>query len=198
MQQQTSSETDRAVVRARSFAPRSTPCRSIPNRDSRPTRARQRLAQYGPNQLTTEPPPSIWAVALGQLSNPMNIMLIIVAVASIAIGQVATGHLRRAARDVQRRHGLAPGAEGAGERRGARAAPGAARAGAAGRPRRADRVDRPGPGRHRAARGRRCRAGRRAHRRLGDARGAGSRAHRRERARREGRRDASRGRRRAR
>jgi Ca2+-transporting ATPase len=53
--------------------------------------AERRLATYGPNQLTTEPPPSIWAVALGQLSNPMNIMLIIVAVASIAIGQVATG-----------------------------------------------------------------------------------------------------------
>ena len=54
-------------------------------------RAGGRLAEYGPNQLTTEPPPSLWAVALGQLSNPMNIMLAIVAVASIAIGQVATG-----------------------------------------------------------------------------------------------------------
>ena len=53
--------------------------------------AAQRLAEYGPNQLKTEPPPSIWAVGLGQLSNPMNIMLVIVAVASIAIGQVATG-----------------------------------------------------------------------------------------------------------
>ena len=31
------------------------------------------------------------SVALGQLSNPMNIMLVIVAVASLAIGQVATG-----------------------------------------------------------------------------------------------------------
>src|SRR6516164_8581334 len=53
--------------------------------------AQRRLASYGPNQLTTEPPPSLWSVALGQLSNPMNIMLAIVAVASIAIGQVATG-----------------------------------------------------------------------------------------------------------
>ncbi len=50
-----------------------------------------RLTRYGPNELKTEPPPSIWSVALGQLSNPMNIMLVIVAVASIAIGQVATG-----------------------------------------------------------------------------------------------------------
>ena len=53
--------------------------------------AQRRLAEYGPNQLATEPPPSLWAVALGQLSNPMNIMLVIVAVASLAIGQVATG-----------------------------------------------------------------------------------------------------------
>ena len=51
----------------------------------------RRFAQYGPNQLATEPPPSLWAVALGQLSNPMNIMLVIVGVASLAIGQVATG-----------------------------------------------------------------------------------------------------------
>ena len=53
--------------------------------------AQRRLAEYGPNQLATEPPPSLWAVALGQMSNPMNIMLAIVAVASLAIGQVATG-----------------------------------------------------------------------------------------------------------
>src|SRR4051794_32699315 len=51
----------------------------------------RRLAQYGPNQLHTEPPPSLWVVARGQMSNPMNIMLAIVAIASLAIGQVATG-----------------------------------------------------------------------------------------------------------
>jgi P-type Ca2+ transporter type 2C len=50
-----------------------------------------RLAEFGPNALPTEPPPSLWAVARGQLSNPMNIMLLIVGVASFAIGQVATG-----------------------------------------------------------------------------------------------------------
>ncbi len=50
-----------------------------------------RLAQYGPNSLPTEPPPSVWVVARGQLANPMNIMLLIVGVASFAIGQVATG-----------------------------------------------------------------------------------------------------------
>ena len=51
----------------------------------------RRQATYGPNRLQTEPPPSVWAVARGQLSNPMNIMLIIVAIASLAIGQFATG-----------------------------------------------------------------------------------------------------------
>jgi len=53
--------------------------------------AARRLAEYGPNELPTEPPPSLWAVARGQLANPMNIMLLIVCVASFAIAQVATG-----------------------------------------------------------------------------------------------------------
>ncbi|HEY7431133.1 MAG TPA: HAD-IC family P-type ATPase, partial [Streptosporangiaceae bacterium] len=52
--------------------------------------AAQRLAEYGPNELPTEPPPGVWAVARGQLTNPMNIMLLIVGAASIAIGQVPT------------------------------------------------------------------------------------------------------------
>src|SRR5499433_4144762 len=50
----------------------------------------RRLAEYGPNELPTEPPPSVWVVARGQLSNPMNIMLLIVGAASIAIGQIPT------------------------------------------------------------------------------------------------------------
>jgi Ca2+-transporting ATPase len=54
---------------------------------------RRRLEEYGPNELAVEPPPSLWSVALGQMSNPMNIMLVIVAVASIGIGQAATGIL---------------------------------------------------------------------------------------------------------
>ena len=53
--------------------------------------AARRLATVGPNALPTEPPPSLWAVARAQLTNPMNIMLIIVAVVSVVIGQVATG-----------------------------------------------------------------------------------------------------------
>jgi P-type Ca2+ transporter type 2C len=51
----------------------------------------RRLAQYGPNAIAAEPPPTLWAVAKGQLSNPMNIMLLIVSIASLAIGQIATG-----------------------------------------------------------------------------------------------------------
>src|SRR6202008_4962651 len=45
----------------------------------------------GPNELPTEPPPSKWVVARGQLANPLNIMLIIVGLLSFGIGQVATG-----------------------------------------------------------------------------------------------------------
>ena len=51
----------------------------------------RRLAQFGRNEIATEPPPTLWAVAKGQLANPMNIMLLIVSIASFAIGQVATG-----------------------------------------------------------------------------------------------------------
>ena len=50
----------------------------------------RRLAQYGPNELPTEPPPSMWVVARGQLVNPMNIMLLLVVAASFAIVQIAT------------------------------------------------------------------------------------------------------------
>ena len=48
------------------------------------------LAEYGPNELPTEPPPSVWVVARGQLANPMNIMLLIVCGASFGIAQWAT------------------------------------------------------------------------------------------------------------
>ena len=50
-----------------------------------------RLARYGPNQITAEQPPSMLAIALGQLRNPMNIMLVAVTVVSFAIGEVSTG-----------------------------------------------------------------------------------------------------------
>jgi len=51
----------------------------------------RRLTQYGPNELPKEPPPSTWEVAKGQLTNPMNIMLMIVAVLSFIVGQIPTG-----------------------------------------------------------------------------------------------------------
>jgi Ca2+-transporting ATPase len=52
--------------------------------------AARRLEEYGPNELPTEPPPSVWVVARDQLVNPMNIMLLIVVAASFAIVQIAT------------------------------------------------------------------------------------------------------------
>jgi Ca2+-transporting ATPase len=55
--------------------------------------AERRLQQFGPNKLTSEKPPSTWAVALAQLRDPMNIMLIAVAVASLLIAQVSTAVL---------------------------------------------------------------------------------------------------------
>jgi P-type Ca2+ transporter type 2C len=51
----------------------------------------RRLAEYGPNELPAEPPPSMWVVAWAQLINPMNIMLLAVCAASFAIVQIATG-----------------------------------------------------------------------------------------------------------
>src|SRR5262245_5787506 len=52
-----------------------------------------RLGQYGPNQIASEPPPSVWAVAAGQFRNPMNIMLVAVTAVSFAIGETSTGIL---------------------------------------------------------------------------------------------------------
>ena len=49
-----------------------------------------RLTTYGPNAIATEPPPSRWVVARAQVTNPMNIMLLIVTVGSMVIGQFAT------------------------------------------------------------------------------------------------------------
>jgi P-type Ca2+ transporter type 2C len=52
--------------------------------------ASARLASHGPNQITSEAPPSTWQVALGQLRDPMNLMLVAVAIVSLAIDQVPT------------------------------------------------------------------------------------------------------------
>lgn len=50
-----------------------------------------RLTKYGKNTITAEKPPSVWLIALGQLREPMNLMLVAVVVVSVAIGQVSTG-----------------------------------------------------------------------------------------------------------
>ncbi len=50
-----------------------------------------RLSRYGPNQIAAEKPPSMLAVALIQLRDPMNIMLVAVTAVSFVIGQVSTG-----------------------------------------------------------------------------------------------------------
>jgi P-type Ca2+ transporter type 2C len=51
------------------------------------------LTKYGPNTLKQEKPPSIWAVALQQLIDPMNIMLVAVAIVSLLIHEWATAIL---------------------------------------------------------------------------------------------------------
>src|SRR4030095_1448709 len=43
---------------------------------------------HGRNEITSEKPPSVWEVALQQLRDPMNIMLVAVAVVSLVIGEV--------------------------------------------------------------------------------------------------------------
>ena len=52
--------------------------------------AASRLARFGTNEITKEKPPSVWAVALTQLRDPMNIMLIAVIVISLLISQFST------------------------------------------------------------------------------------------------------------
>jgi Ca2+-transporting ATPase len=56
-----------------------------------PDEVQRRIAEYGANVIASEPPPTMWEMARGQLSNPMNIMLLIVSIASFVIGQFATG-----------------------------------------------------------------------------------------------------------
>ena len=53
--------------------------------------AERRLRDYGPNSIPKEPPPSGWAIALTQLRDPMNIMLVAVAVISLLVGEAGTG-----------------------------------------------------------------------------------------------------------
>ncbi len=52
-----------------------------------------RQARFGENSIASEPPPSTWAVALLQLRDPMNLMLVAVAVVSLLIREVSVGVL---------------------------------------------------------------------------------------------------------
>lgn len=52
-----------------------------------------RLAKHGPNSIPKEQPPSTWKIALTQIREPMNVMLIVVTVLSFIIGQVSTAIL---------------------------------------------------------------------------------------------------------
>ena len=53
--------------------------------------AAKRLSTYGPNQLTAEKPPSVLKIALAQLRDPMNLMLVAVTLVSFLIGEWSTG-----------------------------------------------------------------------------------------------------------
>ncbi|WP_373500309.1 cation-translocating P-type ATPase [Desulfococcus sp.] len=51
--------------------------------------ALHRLSFYGPNTLPTREPPTIWAILLHQVLNPLIFILLAAAVASVAIGEAA-------------------------------------------------------------------------------------------------------------
>jgi len=52
--------------------------------------AAARLEQFGSNEISAEKPPSFIAIALSQLRDSMNLMLVAVAVVSLIIGEVST------------------------------------------------------------------------------------------------------------
>ena len=79
--------------------------------------AASRLGRYGPNEIAREKPPSVWAVALGQLRDPMNIMLVAVDGGESADQPVLDGSHRRLPDPAQSGLGYAPGAQGTRQRR---------------------------------------------------------------------------------
>ncbi|MBV6757810.1 cation-translocating P-type ATPase [Rhodococcus opacus] len=52
--------------------------------------ADERRRRHGPNEIASEPGPSAWAIALAQLKDLMNLMLVAVAIVSVVIGEVST------------------------------------------------------------------------------------------------------------
>ena len=53
--------------------------------------AGRRLTEHGPNSIASEPQPSVWQVAFNQLIDPMNVMLVVVAIISLFINQISVG-----------------------------------------------------------------------------------------------------------
>jgi Ca2+-transporting ATPase len=64
--------------------------RSDPDTGLTAAEAEDRISRFGRNEIPREQPPSVWQVALAQLRDPMNIMLIAVTVVSFVIGEVST------------------------------------------------------------------------------------------------------------
>ncbi len=52
--------------------------------------ADERRRRFGPNTIVSEPAPSTWTIALRQVRDPMNLMLIAVTAVSIVIGEIST------------------------------------------------------------------------------------------------------------
>jgi Ca2+-transporting ATPase len=94
---QTLERTDQPVKRDNWYAKQPTEVLSAfgTNRETGLTAAQvqENLAKYGPNSLKEEKPPSRWAVALQQLRDPMNLLLIAVTVVSILIHEGSTALL---------------------------------------------------------------------------------------------------------
>jgi len=51
--------------------------------------ARQRLLMHGPNELAKDPPRPFWKLLLAQFSDMLVMMLIVAAIISGALGQIA-------------------------------------------------------------------------------------------------------------
>ncbi len=62
-----------------------------PDRGLTAPEAANRLRTHGPNAIVGEKPPSVWAVAFAQLRDPMNLMLVAVALVSLLIQEFSTG-----------------------------------------------------------------------------------------------------------
>ncbi|TSD96798.1 cation-translocating P-type ATPase [Gordonia rubripertincta] len=55
-----------------------------------PAEVDSRREHYGDNEIAAEPAPSAWAIALVQLKDPMNLMLVAVVIISLVIAEIAT------------------------------------------------------------------------------------------------------------